>query len=526
MENSILFTYKLDGGNIVFSFPTTKQYEPTLENMLKSIPFEQKKDKEPYEKITYSARIILHKKDDIEKVEHYMFGQETLLSDDMVPIIHISENSIDELTNIFRYASIVDSSIWNYFIQIDNSESDISRLKDILNKITSNYNDTLYQTTEAKEYAELHARLTQQAYIGTLNNASISPFVFHSETGIENFMLEEKEKKRLDEIRNAKWRLLLIADDNEFLRNIIKKRIVQLFNEKTAVELRDVTVPDFYHHQETSKTSIRIDYVNDCKRGIEALNERKYDIILLDYLITNKNGRSIFSYDILKQNNYEKIKVNMRGPNNKFFFFFFSPFTSAVFERLSAEKIDSIDNDKGWQISVGACPFNTPQLFSYNLIRFMYRRLIDTGIHELSQNNIYELLKNIYSDKQIRNAAGSNYPIILNMQYTYRRLLNDVNFPNNAKDVFDTCESVLVSDFISKRVNLGGMLEHLAQLVHLTAFGTVRQWPEMWEEFIYFRSQFDKHNNADFDNKGVSDEELNELYFNIEKHIIQLKSHQ
>ena len=49
-------------------------------------------------------------------------------------------------------------------------------------------------------------------------------------------------------------------------------------------------------------------------------------------------------------------------------------------------------------------------------------------------------------------------------------------------------ESTLATDFVDKNNRLGGFLEHLTQLVYLTAFGTVRQWPEMWEEYQFIRS--------------------------------------
>ena len=43
-----------------------------------------------------------------------------------------------------------------------------------------------------------------------------------------------------------------------------------------------------------------------------------------------------------------------------------------------------------------------------------------------------------------------------------------------------------------KNMNYEGVLEHLTQLVYLTAFGTVRQWPEMWEEYQYIKSVLGK----------------------------------
>ena len=47
-------------------------------------------------------------------------------------------------------------------------------------------------------------------------------------------------------------------------------------------------------------------------------------------------------------------------------------------------------------------------------------------------------------------------------------------------------------EFIKKHMNYEGVLEHLTQLVYLTAFGTVRQWPEMWEEYQYIKSVLGK----------------------------------
>ena len=78
-----------------------------------------------------------------------------------------------------------------------------------------------------------------------------------------------------------------------------------------------------------------------------------------------------------------------------------------------------------------------------------------------------------------------------------------------------------MTDFIQKKINLGGMLEHLTQLVHLTAFGTVRQWPEMWEEYIYFKAQFEKQLDVDEDSVDCK-----YLFSNIESYILGLKYQQ
>lgn len=539
MENSIRFTYKLDtNGNPIFIYPTNQQFEPYLVNLLLSI----KRIDNAERSKEYGATVILHDDKEIRKEGiHYLFGQEHFLNDEMVPIIHLSYLELDtdnnSLTSFHRYASIIDSSIWNYFIHIDKDTED--NLKETINRITANYNGGLYQMDDAKNYANLHARLTKEAYIGLPGNKIISPFVFHSETKIKNtFTKKDKDSEKIKKIKKEKWRILLFSDIETknkavfSLPEIIELRIKDFFGDDNVV-IRNMCDPVLHTQNDEidNETFILIDYVDNCIRGLDLLNEQKYDIILLDYQI-NTNNRPDFTYTIFnkfkptsKASDPSKIRGNFKnGPNNKFFFFFFSPYTSAVFERLAAEGIDSVDDL--WRISVGACPINTPQLFSYNLMRFMYRRLEDTGVLNLSPDNIYKLSNKVFSDTQVRRTAGDIYPDILDLQYTYRRMLNDVNFPNNAKTIFNTEESVLVSNFISKRVNLGGLLEHLAQLVHLTAFGTVRQWPEMWDEYIYFKSQFSKQYIDDSVDITTAEKNLQTLYGEIENHIIQLKSHQ
>ena len=88
------------------------------------------------------------------------------------------------------------------------------------------------------------------------------------------------------------------------------------------------------------------------------------------------------------------------------------------------------------------------------------------------------------------------------MLYHYKSLIKDTHITEN---IFDSNESVLATYFISKHMDYEGVLEHLTQLVYLTAFGTVRQWPEMWEEYQYIKSVF-----------GTIEE--------VEKYIVDLKN--
>jgi hypothetical protein len=214
------------------------------------------------------------------------------------------------------------------------------------------------------------------------------------------------------------------------------------------------------------------------------------------------------------------------GPGGRQFFMFISAYSSAVHDRLLAEGLNQ--SEKYWYINLGACPTNTPQLFLYNLLKLMDKRLDDSGILKLSSIEIYSLINRIFLQKKedpkgdsIRKRANALYQKVLSLQYHYRSILKNVEIPfgQNA-NVFDTKGSVLMTDFIQNRINLGGMLEHLTQLVHLTAFGTIRQWPEMWEEYIYFKAMFEKQLDE------VSSKNFNILCQNIENYILELKSQQ
>jgi hypothetical protein len=224
----------------------------------------------------------------------------------------------------------------------------------------------------------------------------------------------------------------------------------------------------------------------------------------------------------------EKIKEDSKlgnGPVGRQFFLFISAYSSAVHERLLAEGLNQ--SEDYWNINVGACPTNTPQLFLYNFIKMMDKRLDDSGIIKLSSSEISKLVDRIFLPKEgdikdsVRKRANDSYQEVLSLQYHYRKILKDVEIPFRKGDsVFDTKGSVLMTDFIQKKINLGGLLEHLTQLVHLTAFGTIRQWAEMWEEYIYFRAQFEKQLD------DVTTKDFNNLCQNIENYILELKSQQ
>ena len=271
------------------------------------------------------------------------------------------------------------------------------------------------------------------------------------------------------------------------------------------------------------------------KKWIEEIDKEKSELKDLREKISNKNNKDKKEQERIKEQQIqENLKINLLnileedkykfGPHERFYFMFISAYTSAVYERLLAEGLNR--NEKYWYIAVGACPTNTPKLFMYNLLKLMEKQLVDSGITRMSPREIYKVADKIYGGDtgkeewmpNVRKNANDYYQEVLNLQYRYKKMLADVDIPRNG-GIFNTNGSVLITDFIKKNVNLGGFLEHFTQMVHLTAFGTVRQWHEIWEEYIYFKSQF---NISEFkDNKDK--EKFYKLCVAIEKYVIALK---
>lgn len=581
------------------------------------------------------------------------FAQNYLIEKDIVkyPIIHfLEESNIEENGKILEYLycdgelspnkdsnsiprffSILDSSIWNFLVPLGdycNSENSfnyvwLDAFKKALESISANYQRCVYSLEIASEYADLNARLTGESFLNGAHSVKVSPFIFHSESEIRQLIHKEFEtplggslsESSLQRIKKHNWRILLVDDKSEDLLtgingvtgvtklSIIKSLLEQQFNGMGIESNKfDKAYSNCNEENNPKNNTILVEYAENVKDAENALRSKKYDIILLDYLLEKDRkveygyqllekiyefqtaesiadglviheGKdklasiidSIFSgaqqlsrhYELVKyiKNNrarlnelYQKKKNELIdnnddlwymvlneqfkkdeykiGPHGKIFFIFISAYSSAVYERLLAQGINQ--SEDYWFISVGACPTNTPQLFLYNLIKLMEKRLDDSGILKLSSDGIYKLINRIYLRKEdapkkdsIRKRANAHYQEVLSLQYHYRSILRDVEIPfGNNSSTFATKGSVLMTDFIQNKINLGGMLEHLTRLVHLTAFGTIRQWQEMWEEYVYFKAQFEKQLDE------VSLDNFNSLCQNIENYILELKSQQ
>jgi len=584
------------------------------------------------------------------------FGQEILSGDKSTPtpIINlvltdiIDDNQVKLHPLIPRYFQIIDSSIWNHYVpmvKFDESDKGFHALfSKAVDEIIENHRYGLYDVGVAKEFADVNARILQQSYLNGDHATGVAPFIFHSETTIKELIDKEFKELKAKIIKDGKkesdwpWRFrLLLIDD----KAIEKEDGLMKKNCKLSIIMRLIkTTLGFpeenwikYRLLEQDKegklkgsgecidnnTKILIDCVQKYDDAVLALKDKKYDIILLDYLLDLKDVQRKYGYELLEEikhsvivkeqferftfsyridylsseekakalkwlisedsdsdnTEYSELSVLIKktikvddnentkeritkdnidhlltdiqseikktqfqiGPCGKLFFVFISAYSTAVNERLLAQGLNR--SEKFWYINTGACPTNTPQLFTYNLLHSMNKRLNDSGILKLSGDRILELVAKIFrpNDKKddkkdsVRKRASLYYHNVLTLQYLYRRMLDDVEIPPRCnfepEQIFNIKKSVLIS-YYNEHQHLSGLLEHLTNLVHIAAFGTIRQWDEMWEEYLYFKAQFkvliskEKEENQDDNIAGI----FQKVCGYIESFILELKSQQ
>ena len=603
------YVYKvIDGKNFGSSilFPLLKEgpsseIDSEKETSQKTPLFQSPSDKN--DGIWFKVRIVVHshkdfsigqvsKEDDVAS-----FAQEFFLStyedigNDYLPIIHITldDSYVDSLLNldnndnneklprnISRSFQILDSSIWNKIVPFENIDNHnvggAQGLYDAVEEIDLYNQRGLYNLQVAREYANLNARLTKQAFLNGAHASGVSPFIFHSETTAKKLIQREFRYKKnakdisfatgmcyhlgsaMDRICKNKWRILLLDDravepmdtksnipalDRNRGGRYCKLQIIRgvLENQlglKEQIAFRPCCLKELNNEEQViekkvdDNTKILIEYAQDLDEAEKSLQRKKYDLVLLDYLLNKKDGTHYdYGYELLEEiyrdqlkheDDEDHLKYKTIKPHHhlRMYCMFISAYTSAVHDRLLAEGLNQ--SEKYWFINLGACPTNTPHLFLYNLLKLMDKRLDDSHIRRLSIDGIVEVLENIFKDKFVRKNAGELYQKIQSLQYYYRNLLQDYDISVGKEKIFETTKSVLVTHFLNDYINMGGLLEHLAQLVHLTAFGTVRQWPEMWEEYMYVKAQL-KALISEKDKKR-----LDKLCDKIEGYILDLKS--
>jgi CheY-like chemotaxis protein len=214
---------------------------------------------------------------------------------------------------------------------------------------------------------------------------------------------------------------------------------------------------------------------------------------------------------IKKETIRSKILEHIKGVNGRFWFFFISAYNVAVHERLLTEQM--LHNTEYWHIEEGASPITTPHLFRYLLFSLMKRQIeaiIRLEVHNRDLENdditLIGLLKYIFENKEtVRRRATEHFANITKMRIKYDKLKYDIELHphisgiNRKKlrpeqDHFASIEQSPLAKSLFPDLEFydNAFWEHTMHLVYLTAFGTIRQWHDMWEEYLLIKKQLDE----------------------------------
>lgn len=480
------------------------------------------------------------------------------------PVIHFCrdfreyprKNFYIDNPNVPRYIHFIDSSIWNFYA------SNKTEINKCLHKIKKYFDLGYYDLVIARETANLRVRLLKESKIygprgGNAeagHGASVSPFLFHSETKMSGF-LNEKIEKNIDVLLNQpEWRVLLLDDHSnstlggsETLNkyNIVEHRLEEIcelirdsVKRLNATQISSKKKNSVINHYSKVLNVFTIEKVASVDEAVASMEAKKYDLILLDYLLGEKDDGREYSHELL-----DKVKTNnelqeSKGIYGTFWFFFISSFTYAIEERLQEQGLTY--NTKDWRIARGACPTTTPELFKYNLFRFLHRQTeVISQLPLLPKSDkkddyanrtltILDLLKKVYCSENPRENAVKYFDSVLTIKANYKILKRDFYHISKEKEKSDDWKKKNLQDRDTEKKDNGSLLiqslfpdlkhydnafwEHLIHLVYVTAFGTIRQWPELWEEFLFVKDYLEKSDNS----KKVIDR--------IEEYIVKLKA--
>ena len=408
-----------------------------------------------------------------------------------------------------RSANYMDSSIWTYCL--DESRTP-ERVDWVLKSIYDNYQKGYYNTCQAREFLNLNVRLSQNSYLegndgDVAHGQFVVPFLFHS---------EYKARMTLDEIvKNGnskadkfccgyKWRFLLVDDHAEDGLSVVggnaaKKgpsKIDIILDRLRTIDGMKVEARKIDSKKKNSDNNIIIEYVSNLEDCKKALKQKKYDIILMDYLLgvkQNQPGRE-YSYELFDCVN--ELKDGTIGPGKRFYFMFISAYVHAIQERLDERLISR--STKDWFIGRGACPLNTPEIFLYHLHSIMQKRVatmldVDSMVNSGGKNILCQMFD---TPDDLNNVCREKFVDLLNLISHVKILVdNDLAKKDKVEDIWESKDSVLARSIFEKD-NLPTdkvFWEHFRHLCYLMGYELKSRWPEWWEEFHFLKVELDKY---------------------------------
>lgn len=291
--------------------------------------------------------------------------------------------------DIDPHLKFLDSGIWHRYVNITSPiEKFIEQVSLVLKDLCLYHEIKLYHSPAAQTALEFQLRTYTSprapsiAERGHSHGIAINSIKYHCESSmkrraleIEDFLLDHFNKGKESQFQ---WRFLMI-DKNAgtplsllSLKNnegITSKRdwIYFLLKDlQVSIDLPKSMADNNKNHEGGEGNIIDL--------SLSMMREKKYDILLVDYLLNPWEYNSNF-LKILLEDNKKAVPEYRRGPTEKFWIFPITSYSFAFSDKLLQLGLDSYN--ELWYLSGGGDPISTPYLFRYNLLRFMQQQVLE-----------------------------------------------------------------------------------------------------------------------------------------------------
>jgi hypothetical protein len=341
--------------------------------------------------------------------------------------------------NLDKRFKILDSSIWHRYVPVDpyyyfceDGDKEVKKVGfsdifiEVLGDIATYHRQGLYYTNASVISLEFQMRMLLHSYVGKFGDKGhsevVTPFKFHSERQMAMkvkkeiaFLLEDWGEKGNNLLRALNWRFLIVDDQARSQLSFIREEFAKSHKKLTKENLILQPLTKLYeenHLPVKEYISIhaknRQSEYNIIDDAVSAISKFTFDIVFLDYLL----GKNLttqereygheFLLKLLEDNrlDYPLFKRDFLG---KYWVFPISSYPHALTDKLTQLGINYIHEI--WYIAQGADPVSVPQLYAYNLLRFIKQKV---GKFFLYPNALKRLINQIPMHENVDSKLWMN----------------------------------------------------------------------------------------------------------------------
>jgi len=404
-----------------------------------------------------------------------------------------------------------DHSIWHRYVSIYPIDRFEKTLIDTLNDIITYQKNNLYNVYICNEHLEFQVRKAANSYFPNLQDGhhqKVTPYRFHSES-----VMKQKADKIAQSLtfgehndQNFQWGCIIIDD---YFRKPLRVMADKEVNGNQSAPNKTEIIKELLNRDKREFIVLLNEKDEDKGGNYVSLAEhwlKKYpytDVVLLDYLLgrNEPNPEEQYGHKLIAKIMDPQGDLLDQKPHDKHWIFPISVFDYSFQSHLRSMGYDQLA--KYIEVSYGADPVNTPELFRYEFFSF-----IKTQFNELFvdvEGLIKELvppfeLTGTNSQDDYRSFLSEKF-VLLSEKFasfnSYRRKSESSGGTNNKGSLL----AKSLYHFFSGKQAIAGIIHHLQQLTYLIANRTNIDDEYIWKEYLLLRELVLTYNHTVKNNK-------------------------